>query len=37
MERIMNDENNWDHNVEEDAVEDPICCVGRDEVVQALN
>ena len=34
---IMNEENDWDHNVEGDAVEGPLVCVGRDEVLQALN
>ena len=24
MERIMNEENDWDHNVEGDAVEGPV-------------
>ena len=33
----MNDENDWDHNVEGDAVEVPVVCVGREEVVHALN
>ena len=37
MERIMNDENGLDHNMEVDAVEGPVVCVGRDEVLQALN
>ena len=32
----MNEENNWDH-VEEDAAEGPVVCVGREEVLQALN
>ena len=36
MERIMNEENDWDHNVEGDAVEGPVVCVSR-EVLQALN
>ena len=36
MERIMNEENDWDHNVEEDAVESPVW-VCRDEMVLALN
>ena len=26
MERIMNEENYWDHNVEGDAVEGPVTC-----------
>ena len=36
IERIMNEENNWDHYVEGDAVEGPVFCVGRKEVLQAL-
>ena len=36
-ERIMNKENDWDHNVEEDAVDGPAVCVSREEVLQALN
>ena len=31
MERIMNEENDWDHNVE-DAVEGPVDSSCRDEV-----
>ena len=26
IERIMNEENNWDHSVEVDAVEGPVDC-----------
>ena len=37
MERIMNDENDWDHNVEGDAVEGAVVCVSREEMHQALN
>ena len=37
MERIKNEENVWDHNVEGDAVESPVVCVGREEVLKALN
>ena len=37
IEGIMNEENDWDHNVEGDAVEGPFVCVGREEVRQALN
>ena len=33
MERIMNEENDWDRNVEGDAVEGPVVCVGREEVL----
>ena len=32
----MNEENDWVHNEEGDAVECPVC-VSRDEVLQALN
>ena len=27
MERIMNEENDWDHNAEGDVVEGPVVCV----------
>ena len=37
MERFMNEENDWDHNMEGDAVEGPVVCVSRDEVLQTLN
>ena len=37
MERIMNEENDWERNVEGDAVEGPVVCVSREEVLQALN
>ena len=37
MEWIINRDSNWDHNVAGSAVEGPVDCVGRDEVVQALN
>ena len=37
IDRIINEENNWDHNVERDAVEGPVVCVRREEVLQALN
>ena len=33
----MNEENDWDLNVKGDAVEGPVVCVGREEVLQALN
>ena len=36
-EGIMNDENDWDHNVERDAVECPVVCVSREELLQALH
>ena len=35
--RIMNEENDWDHNLEGNAVEGLVVCVGREEVLQALN
>ena len=28
MERIINEENGWNHNVEGDALEGPVACVG---------
>ena len=37
MEGIMNGENDWDHNLDGDAVEGPVVCVGREDVLQALN
>ena len=37
MERIMKEENDWDHNVEGDAVEGPVVCVSREGVLQTLN
>ena len=37
MDRIMTDENDWDHNMEVDAVECPVVCVSREEVLQALD
>ena len=37
IERIMNGENNWNHDVEGDAVEGPVFCVRREEVLQALS
>ena len=33
----MNEENDWDHNVEGDEVEGPIDWLCRDEVVQVWN
>ena len=32
MERIMNEESDWDHDVE-----GAVCCVSRDDVVQVLS
>ena len=37
MERTMNEGNDWDRYVEGDAVEGPVVCVSREEVLQALN
>ena len=37
MERIMNEDNNWEHNVEGNALEGLVVCVSREEVLQALN
>ena len=37
MERIMNEENDCDHNVEGNAVEGAAVCVSREDVQQALN
>ena len=37
MERTMNEENDFDPNVEGDAVEGPVVCVNREKVLQALN
>ena len=36
MKRIMNEENDWDHNLEGDAI-GQVFCVSREEVLQALN
>ena len=36
MERIMNEENDWDQNVQADLVEGPVERVSREEVVKAL-
>ena len=33
----MNKENDWDRNVEGDAVEGPVVWVSREDVLQALN
>ena len=35
MERIMNEEDYLDRNVEGDAVENPIVCMSREDVLQA--
>ena len=37
MERIMNEENYWDHNVEGDAVEGLVVCENTQDVLQVLN
>ena len=36
MGRIMNEEHDWDHNVE-DEVDGQVVCVNRDYVLQVLN
>ena len=36
MERIMNEENEWNQNVQSDFVEEPVERVSREEVVKAL-
>ena len=33
MERIMNEENDWDHNVEGAEVDGSVVCASREEVV----
>ena len=37
IERIMNEENDWDNNVEKDAVEGPVVSVAGEMVVQVLS
>ena len=37
MEGIMNEENDWDHNIIGDAVGGKVVCVCRKKVLQALN
>ena len=37
VERIINEENDWGHNMEGDTVEGHVVCVSREEVLQALN
>ena len=37
MEGIMNEENDWDHNVKRNAVKGLVVSVCREEVLQALN
>ena len=37
MERVIDEENDWDRNVEGDAVEGPVVFVGREEVLQTIN
>ena len=37
MEEIMYEENYWDRNVDGDAVQGPVVCVSREEVLQALS
>ena len=36
MEKIMNEENEWDHMVETDVVEEPVEKVARNEIVEAI-
>ena len=36
MEKIMNEENEWDHVVETDLVEGPVEKVARNEIVEAM-
>ena len=33
MERVMNEESDWDHNVKGHAVERPVVCASREDVV----
>ena len=37
MERIINEKNDWGHNMERDAVEGSVVCVDIKEMLQALN
>ena len=37
IEQIMNEENYWDRYVERDAVEGPVVCVSREDVLLALD
>ena len=37
MEGMMNEENDWDCDVEGDAVEGSVVCVSMNEMLQALN
>ena len=36
MKRILNEDNDWDHNVEGGTIE-PVDCVSREEIVPAIN
>ena len=36
MEKIMNEENKWDHMVETDVVEGPVEKVARNKIVEAM-
>ena len=36
MEKIMNEENEWDHMVETDVVEEPVEKVARNEIVEPI-
>ena len=33
IEKIMNEQNDWDYNLERDVIESPVDCVSCDEVV----
>ena len=37
MKRVINEENNWHHNTERDALLGPVDCVRVDKVVEMLN
>ena len=37
MESVMNDKNDCDHNVDGVAVEGPVVCVRREDVLQAIS
>ena len=37
MGKIMNEESDWNHKVEADAVVGPVVCVSKEEVLQTLN
>ena len=35
MKRVMNEEHDWDHNVEDDAADGAVVCLCREDVLQA--